>query len=145
MTTSQRIKLNFLHRYIFTWHFSDLSQERWHCQEIPLSKTLAQASELPSYYHQAHHVPAATEFQFCSQNNDRLTMSCVTGHSVPKVCSFRGLFLFLQKSWSHVWVDLTVRKLKCPQSLEIPDHPYVDTTELQLCGVNFGLEIIAPS
>ena len=25
-------------------------------------------------------------------------------------------------------MDFTVRKLKCPQSLEIPDHPYVDTS-----------------
>ena len=26
-----------------------------------------------------------------------------------------------------------------------PDHPYVDTTELQLCGVTFGFDIVGPS
>ena len=39
-------------------------------------------------------------------------------------------------------MDLTVRKLKCPQSLEIADHPYVDTTELKFSGVTFGLKLL---
>ena len=39
-------------------------------------------------------------------------------------------------------MDVTVRKLKCPQSLEIPDHPYVDTTELKFSGVTFGLKLL---
>ena len=39
-------------------------------------------------------------------------------------------------------MDVTVRKLKCPQSLEIADHPYVDTTELKFSGVTFGLKLL---
>ena len=144
ITTSQRIKLNFLHRYIFTWHFSDLSQERWHCQEIPLSKTLVQASELPSYYHQAHHVPAATELQFCSQNNDSLAMSCVTGHSVPKVCSFRGLFLFYKKVVT--WVSgFYSSQTELSSEFGDPRPPVCWNHWATVQWRYFWLEIVAPS
>ena len=42
------------------------------------------------------------------------------------------------------WI-LQYANLNVCQSLEIPDHPYVDTTELQFSGVTFGFDIVGPS